>query len=130
MNYEEVTFTVTYENFVQLADKTPELKSVLRGTKSEMAFTAVDVNPSLFQFIYVQYKDEFKAHMLKLLWKAENFYGLILQFVFDMCRTYDLIDPVQMYNTYLTHVRDTLEHFGVNTINVFELEDLKQRTGG
>lgn len=129
LKYEDALYKVSYENFVQIAKEHPELKSVIRGTKHEFLFTGYGDGPPCFQFIYVEYKKNFSGYMLQIPWKVEDFYGLLLEFVYDMCRSYDLINPVKMFNTYLSHVRDTLEHFGVHTISVFEAQKEAQRLG-
>jgi len=125
VDFKDVWFDLEYDDFLKISRKHPEISALIRGIKSELAFTTLSDNPPSFNFYYARYHEKFECQFISVPWKAKNFYELILQFVYYLGRSFDLAQPVDMINNYLWQVRKGLEYFGVDTISIFDFEKMK-----
>ncbi len=127
MALEDYLFDIKYESVQELAKSNPEVNNVLVGIKTEMYFTTADPDQMKFQFIYLRYKSNFCGHLLQLKWKQDEFYPLILEFVYVMARKYDLFKPMDIYNAYLYHIRTMLETSLGHTVTPREINYMNER---
>jgi len=128
-NIYDFTSRVTLKQFQFIAKSNPELNAILTGAKTEIWFTNMDESSLKLNFIYINYKADFKGFALNVRFKQPNFYALIMEFVFWICDDFDIVQPEKFYNMLLSQLRICLEFKQFQTISGFSFEKLIERYG-
>lgn len=119
--------TFNREEILDLArERSGELSNLIKGLNNQ----CFGVNFKSFEdidFEYFNYENKLKGYSLSLKYKQKDFYLLLLSFVFFLSNSFQKIESIKLYNTYVELYSRILENNWITTISTKEVEKIKQQ---
>ncbi len=129
MDIYDFLYPLSEEQILQLAKTNGPINNVVIGIDKHCFGVTSGQEKPVFQFLYINGKNELKGYLLQLIFKQEEFYSLVVEYSYLLTIEFELDDPVNLYNSLIGYYRMSLEMRFIQTISNFDWELLKETYG-
>jgi len=125
-NFDNKLFQLSHETILKLSENdNGSIGNVIRGLHKQCFGITSETNSCKdVNFFYINFCKEVPGLLFKLELKENNYYEYLLSFSVYVTKYYDLIDPINVYNTFINYSRSFLEQHGYFTISTTEFKKL------
>lgn len=125
-NYYERTFSLTskYIKEISKIDTSSQIGNVIRGLSEECFGLMANFDTSNeISFFYITYTSDITGSLIRLNFREEHFYEYLLMFSVELSKDFNNLQPIDVYDTLIGHLRTLLEANGFIT---FTTSDFKK----
>lgn len=125
---------VDYEAIMELnqMDDTGGLSNVIKGIDRHsygLFFKEEKDQSVLFEVFYINYEKELIGYTLDLNISDIYWARYIKTFSVFLAKSFEILDPIETYNTFLKHTRTLLEKLDYFTLTLEDYDDLERKKG-
>lgn len=115
----------TEEIYKLTRERAGELECMIKGLNHH-CFAVNLINLDDIRFEYFNYESNLDSYYIKLKYKENEFYSLLLTFVFYLSKKFSNLDGIQLYNTFINCYRRILESNNIITITNTQYQRFKE----
>lgn len=129
--FESKLFFLTYENILEMSNyDNGGIVNVIRGLHKQCyGLFNIENDSREINFFFISNSNNNPGILFKLNLSENYFYEYLLRFSIYTTKMYDLVDPCNVYNTFINYLRSYLEQLGYFTITTQELEEVRKMKG-